>query len=121
MLRTLAALFGLGLVAIGFAGFFPEVTPSGQLLGVFSLNFGNDVFYLFSGLIALFLAAFGRKSSRIFFQIFGIIFALLAALGFFYLERPILDLMANNLANTFFHLFLATVFLLLGFGTKRRN
>lgn len=121
MLRTLAFIFGFAFLAIGAAGFFPEITPEGKLIGVFSINFSHSLLTLFAGLIALFCATAGRTTSRIYFQYFGIIFALLTALGFYYVEQPILGVIASNMADTFLHLVIAIVFLFLGFGTRRRE
>ncbi|HET6719083.1 MAG TPA: DUF4383 domain-containing protein, partial [Rhodocyclaceae bacterium] len=56
------------------------------------------------------------EASRMYFKVFGVIYALVALLGFGYANAPILGLMANNLADAALHAVIAVVALFLGFG-----
>jgi hypothetical protein len=58
----------------------------------------------------------GAGASRTFFRIFGIVYALVALLGFYYGDQALLGLIANNTADTWLHVVLAVVMLFLGFG-----
>ena len=60
----------------------------------------------------------GEKASRVFFQAFGVIYGLVAVLGFFYGDAPLLGIVANNAADSVLHVVIAVVALYLGFGMK---
>ena len=53
-----------------------------------------------------------------FFRIFGVIYALVAALGIYSGEHPMLGLIANNYADVGLHAVIAAVALYLGFAMK---
>jgi hypothetical protein len=61
----------------------------------------------------------GFSASRTFFRIFGIIYAIVAVLGFYNGDQPLLGLISNNTADTWLHVALAVIMLLLGFGASR--
>jgi len=60
----------------------------------------------------------GTGPSRTFFRIFGIVYALVAVLGFYSGDQPILGIIANNMANVWLHVVLAVAMLFLGFGVR---
>jgi hypothetical protein len=60
----------------------------------------------------------GTGPSRTFFQIFGVVYALVAVLGFYYGDQPILGLISNNMADVWLHVVLAVAMLFLGFGAR---
>jgi len=60
----------------------------------------------------------GAGPSRTFFRIFGIVYALVAALGFYYGDQPILGIISNNTPDIWLHIVLAVVMLYLGFGAS---
>ena len=60
----------------------------------------------------------GMWASQLFFQVFGIIYGLVAILGFIAGDRLIMGTIANNLADAWFHLIVAAVSLYLGFSRK---
>jgi hypothetical protein len=60
----------------------------------------------------------GVSASRTFFRIFGIVYALVALLGFYYRDNAIFGLIANNTADIWLHVVLAVVMLYLGFGAS---
>ena len=118
MLKTLAFVFGVVLVVIGLLGFVPAASPNGLLLNIFHVNTAHNVVHLVTGLAAL-LAGWGGISQftpKLFFQVFGVIYLLVALLGFWYGNAPIFNVLANNLADSFLHLGIAAVSLFLGFG-----
>jgi Domain of unknown function (DUF4383) len=117
MIKTAAILFGIVFLLIGILGFVPAITPAnGMLLGIFHVNTAHNFVHLASGVIFLLCGMAGAGASRTFFRIFGIVYALVALLGFYYGDQALLGLIANNTADTWLHVVLAVVMLFLGFG-----
>jgi Domain of unknown function (DUF4383) len=58
------------------------------------------------------------SASRTFFKIFGLVYALVAIMGFVVGNGLILTLISNNTATTWLHVVLAGAMLYLGFGTR---
>jgi hypothetical protein len=120
MVKTAALLFGIVFLVIGILGFVPAATPpDGMLLGIFHVNTAHNIVHLASGVVFLLCGMAGVGPSRTFFQIFGIIYALVALLGFYYRDNALLGIIANNTADTWLHVVLAVVMLFLGFGGSR--
>jgi hypothetical protein len=53
-------------------------------------------------------------------RVVGIIFVILALLGFWHQEQPIFDVISNNLVDAIFHLVIGVIALILGFVTKHK-
>jgi hypothetical protein len=122
MIRTAALLFGIVFLVIGILGFVPAVTPdNGMLLGIFHVNTAHNIVHLASGVVFLLCGMAGVGPSRTFFQIFGIIYAVVAVLGFYYGDNALLGIISNNTADTWLHVVLAVVMLFLGFGASGRK
>ena len=118
MLRTAARLFGFAFLLVGVLGFVPGITRNHMLLGVFHVNALHNIVHMLSGAVALAAAASSVNASRTFFRVFGVIYGLVAVLGFIAGDRPVLGLIANNAADTWLHVAIAGVSLLLGFAVK---
>lgn len=118
MLTTLANVFGVVLLLVGILGFIPGITTDGMLLGIFHVNALHNIVHLVSGAAGLWAAKSGMKAAKMYFQVFGVIYALVTVLGFFYGDAAILGIVSNNTADTFLHLVIAVVALYLGFGKK---
>ena len=118
MLSKIAVIFGVVFVAVGALGFVPAAVPDGKLLGLFEVNTMHNVVHLATGLVAIFVGMNGDGASRLFFRIFGVIYALVAVLGVVYGEQPILGLVANNYADVGLHAAIAVVALYLGFAVR---
>jgi len=82
MVKTAAILFGVVFLLVGILGFVPSITKDEMLLGIFHVNFAHNVVHLASGAVFLLCGMAGASSSRMFFKIFGIVYALVAVLGF---------------------------------------
>jgi uncharacterized protein DUF4383 len=124
MVKTAAILFGLVFLVIGICGFFPSITTpmpegdGGMLLGIFHVNLAHNIVHLASGAIFLLCGLAGAGASRTFFKIFGIVYLLVAILGYMSGDKPILGMVANNMNDVWLHVGLAVVMLLLGFVVK---
>ena len=118
MLQKFAVVFGVVFVIIGILGFIPAVSPQGHILGIFHINAAHNLVHIISGIIALWCGFKSVAYSQLFFRIFGVIYGLVALLGFYYGNQDILGLVANNTADTWLHVVVAAVWLYLGFAYK---
>ena len=116
MVKTMAVLFGVIFLVVGILGFVPAVTKDGMLLGIFHVNAAHNAVHLLSGVVALFCGMSSMSASRMYFRIFGLVYALVAVLGFLNPgDTMLLGLIANNTADTWLHVGIAALSLLLGF------
>jgi len=115
MIKSAAVLFGIVFILIGILGFVPGVTNNEMLLGIFHVNAAHNVVHLLSGAAALFAGMTSVGASRMYFRVFGVIYGLVAVLGFMMGDGMLLGLISNNTANTWLHVGIASVSLLLGF------
>ncbi|PYJ90738.1 MAG: hypothetical protein DME20_08380 [Verrucomicrobia bacterium] len=119
MVKSAAILFGVVFLLIGILGYVPAATPAnGMLLRIFHVNTAHNIVHLASGVVFLLCGIAGAGPSQTFFKIFGIIYGLVAVLGFYYGDNALLGIVANNTADTWLHVVLAVVMLFLGFGAS---
>lgn len=125
MVKSLALLFGIVFLVVGILGFVPAVTSGmpdmPMLLGIFHVNTVHNIVHLASGAVFLLCGLAGAGPSRTFFKIFGIVYALVAVLGFMNPAGPLLGMISNNPADNYLHTALAVVMLLIGFGTAKQT
>lgn len=118
LFQRFAKIYGIILLVLGILGFIPAfVNEEGLLFHFYKVNFPLNIIYLVTGMIAIVLSWAKKFYIRLFFQIIGFIFCILAALGFIYREGHVLGIIANNLFVTWFHLIIGIFALILGFGT----
>ena len=116
MAKTMAVLFGIVFLLVGILGFVPAVTKDEMLLGIFHVNTAHNVVHLLSGAVALFAGLTSVGASRVYFKIFGLVYAAVAVMGFLNPgDTMLLGLITNNTADTWLHVGIAAVSLLLGF------
>lgn len=118
MLKTFAMVFGAVFIAVGILGFVPGITDNHMLLGIFHVNAAHNIVHLLSGAAALAAGFTSVKAARIYFQVFGVVYALVALLGFVVGDGMLLGLVSNNMADTWLHLVIASAALYLGFMHK---
>jgi hypothetical protein len=125
MVKTLGMLFGIVFLAVGVLGFVPGVTSvvngMPMLLGIFHVNTAHNLVHIVSGAIFLFAAMSGAGAARLWFQIFGVIYAIVAVLGFTNPAGPLLGMISNNPPVTYLHVVLAAAMLLIGFATPKQT
>jgi len=119
MLKLFAILFGLIMIVIGILGFLPDFAPNGLLLGLFAVNPLRNIVHLLTGVIALVCGLSNSLASKIFFIAFGILYALLAILGFAQGPGDLYG-MAINQADNWLHIAIAAVSLYLGFFVRSK-
>ena len=119
MAKTVTTILGAVFVLIGILGFIEPVAPDGELLGIFAVSTAHNIVHLASGLVALAAAAQGEATSRMFAQVFGVVYALVTVLGFVMGTGDVLGFINVNQADNVLHLALAAVLLYVGFAGER--
>lgn len=89
MLKKIAVVYGVVFIVIGLLGFIPAFAPNGMLLGMFEVNSAHNIIHLLTGAIALWIVKTKPASTRKYFKVFGVLYAIVALLGFFYQGNPI--------------------------------
>jgi hypothetical protein len=108
-----AKWFGIILLAVGILGFIPGiVTPSGLLLGIFSVDTLHNLIHIVSGVIGI-ASAGSLKGSKLYFKIFGIVYGIVTILGFIG-GGMVLGMMMNT-ADNILHLVITAFSLYYGF------
>ena len=119
--RTVALVFGIVFLLIGLLGFVPALTPGGALLGLFMVNGLHSVVHLLFGVLGIAAAFTGY--SRVYNKAGGVIYLVLAVVGFIALlgvsalapNGMLLGLVMINMADNFLHLVLGLVLAYVGF------
>lgn len=124
MLRKAAMVFGVVFVLIGLLGFVDPLTTADAggtrlLLGLFEVDAVHNLVHLLSGIVAL-VAASRADWSRLYFQVFGVVYAIVTLWGFL-LGGPVLGFLHVNMFDNFLHLIIAAASLYLGFGYKNNE
>lgn len=120
MLKKASMVFGIVFIAIGILGFVPALTPDHHLLGVFHVDAVHNIIHLASGVAAL-LAASSARYAKMYFQVFGIVYGIVALGGFlpflqFGEDMKLLGLTHMNMADNLLHVAIAATALYFGFG-----
>ena len=112
---------GLGVILIiaGIIGFIPNpiAYSSGAL---FTVNAAHNVVHIVSGLFLL-AGAFTGLGSAMALRILGIVYVIVAVLGFISGDNMILGFISNNNGDNWLHVVLALVLLAAGFGLTERE
>lgn len=119
-IQTLAWVFAAVFLAVGILGFIPGITSDGHLLGIFEVDTLHNIIHLASGVLAAVAASMSVAYSRLYFQAFGIIYALVTIIGFVQ-GSTVLGIIGVNFADNILHLVIAAVALYLGFGMRERT
>ncbi|MBS4095515.1 MAG: DUF4383 domain-containing protein [Sulfuricella sp.] len=123
MIKRISIIFGAVFLLVGVLGFVPGVTAMvpegghGHLLGIFAVDPVHNLVHVLTGGVAIGAGLASEVASHAFFKVFGIVYALVALLGFGYGNAPLFfGVMANNLPDAVLHSVIAAVALFLGFG-----
>lgn len=119
-IRECAKIFGVVFLLIGVLGFVPGINHNGQLLGIFEVNLWHNLVHVFTGFISYFAGRTSIKASKLFFQIFGVVYLSIGLLGFGYQNAMMFGFLANNLADAFLHTGIGLVSLYFGFLYKQK-
>jgi len=113
----MAWIFGVVLLVIGVLGLIPLDTSGGFLFGVFAVDTMSSVVYIATGALAILAARQDESRMRLYFKVFGIVYALITVLGFIE-GSSVLGLMVVNFADNLLNLLVALVALWAGFGSR---
>jgi len=119
MARQFAIVFGAIYLLVGVLGF---ILPS-PLLGIFGVNTLHNLVHIVIGglwLVAAFAAPMGPNTARSASQLIGVVYLLVAILGFA-LPDQMNQLLVINTADNFLHLGTAVLALYIGFMTPRAS
>ncbi len=119
--KTMATVFGVVFLLVGILGFIPGVTNDSMLFGLFHVNVAHNVVHLLSGAIALWAGMQSAAYSKTYFQVFGVIYALVAILGFVVADGDVLGFISNNTADTWLHVVIAVIALYFGFASMKTD
>ena len=89
-----------------------------MLLNIFHVNAAHNAVHLLTGVIALVAGMAGIGAAKTFFKIFGVVYGLVAVLGFVVGDGMLLGLISNNTADTWLHVGIAVVSLIIGFASS---
>ncbi len=114
MLTTIAKVWGFIFLLAGILGFVPAAAPNGHLLGLFHVNGAHNFVHLLTGIVALICGYKSTYASKMYFLIFGVVYGLVAILGFVSGNNPVLGIIANNIADAWLHVGIALASIALG-------
>lgn len=120
MAKSLGMLFGIVFLAVGILGFVPGITKDDMLLGIFMVNKVHSIVHIASGVVFLLASMAGAGAASLWFKIFGLIYAVVAVLGFMNPNGMLLGMISNNPADTWLHVVLAAAMLLIGFAAPKQ-
>lgn len=109
--KTAAMVLGIVFVIVGALGFVPN--PIVGENGIFLTNRLHDWVHVASGIVLL-LGAYSPLGSAMTLRVVGVIYAIVAVLGFI-MAGPVFGI-AMNMADHWLHVVLAIVILFAGFG-----
>ncbi len=117
LLNTFGVIYAAVFIISGVLGFFPQFAPDHVLFHVFKIDPIHALVHITTGLIALWSVGASTRAVQIFFRWFGVIYAIIAIVGFWYGDAPILGVLLNNVEDAWLHLIAAIIALILGFCT----
>ncbi len=113
LVKSLAGLLGVVLLAVGILGFFNH-----PVLGLFDVNTLHNVVHIASCILGLAAASSGYGMSRTYLIVFGIVYAIVALAGLLNITL-VVDLLVLNAFDNYLHAAIAAVCLIVGFGSSR--
>ena len=112
MAKTLALVFGYGFLFMGILGFFSN--PLVGSTGLFLTDLNHNIVHLLSGTIFLWVGYGAVSKAGMVMKIFGVVYLLVALLGFMQSGNSLLGIMSSNMADTWLNVVLGIVILLAG-------
>jgi hypothetical protein len=117
VLKTLALIFGVVLLAVGIMGFVPSLTPDMKLLGLFHVDELHNIVHLASGAAGLLAGLARRRYAKLYFQVFGLVYGLVTISGLL-TGNALFAVIPVNMEDNILHLVITAVSLYLGFVYK---
>lgn len=114
MTKKIALILGIVFTVVGLVGFVPNPVV-GMMPAWFEAGTAHSLVHLISGLVFIFVALKASGKSALVMKVFGIVYLLVAILGFFGMN-PVLWFIDVNSADNWLHLVLGAVITAAGFG-----
>lgn len=120
MAKKTALILGVVFVLVGLLAWIPNPLVGAGDNVLFKTNTTHDLVHLLTGLLFILLALFAESMIAMAFKIFGVIYLLVAVLGFIMVPQggAILGLIETNVADHLLHVVLGAIILALGFVVK---
>lgn len=115
--KPLTWILGLVLLLVGILGFVPALTPNGALLGIFGVDMMHNIVHILSGVVGLWAASSGYQYSRLYLMIFGLVYGLVAVLGF--ITGGVLGLFMVDMNDNYLHAAIAAACLFTAFSSHK--
>ncbi|HEX7651599.1 MAG TPA: DUF4383 domain-containing protein [Candidatus Paceibacterota bacterium] len=114
--KMLALVLGIIVVIVGLLGFVAN--PLVGATGMFLTNAALNVVYIIIGAVLIIVSVWASAQSGLWLKIGGVIYLIVAILGFL-MASPVLGFLAVNMATNWLHVVLGIVMLAAGFwGTE---
>lgn len=115
--KKIGMIVGVVLILVAITGFVGGLGITGPE-GFFVTNTVHDLIHLVTGIVLVWVAAKSPSAMGMTFKVFGIVYLIVAVLGFA-MGDTILGFVHANMADHVLHVILAVVFLWAGFmGSK---
>jgi hypothetical protein len=115
--KMAATVIGIGFVAVGLLGFF-----NNPVLGLFAVDTIHNLIHILSGVVLL-AGAYSSLGSSMALKIVGIVYGIVAILGFFLVNDAgmLLGIFVVNNADKWLHVVLAVVILFAAFSLQEEE
>jgi hypothetical protein len=116
MLKKAALIFGIIFILIGLIGFLITLLPNTlPFLAFFSPTLGQSCLQVAVGISSVWCGGRTTYTCRLFFQMIGVVYAILALLGARFLTEDAFGLISHHQATLWFQTAVALTTLSLGF------
>ena len=114
MAKKLALVFGIVFILVGILGIVGS--PIVGATGIFETNSLHDIVHLLVGIVLVAVAVMAPASSAMWLKIFGVVYLVIAVLGFLLVPSggELLGLVHTNMADHVLHVVLAVALFLAG-------
>jgi hypothetical protein len=116
--RTAAFVLGIVFLIVGVVGYIPNPLVGHMADGspaLFAANNMHNLVHIISGIVLL-IGVYTALTPSLALKIVGVVYALVAVLGFIMPGGMMLGMIEMNMADTWLHVALAIVILYAGFG-----
>lgn len=111
MAKKFAMIFGWIFIVLGVLGFFANPVVGTAAGAWFMADTAHNLVHLISGIIFLWVAYGAADKAGTVLKVFGVIYLLVALLGFFSSTGSVLGLVMVNGADNWLHLIFGILFL----------
>ncbi len=113
MIKMLTWILAAAFIVLGIVGFVQN-----PALGLFEVDTVHNIIHLASGIVAIIAVLSGESYARLFLIVFGIVYALVAVIGFAN-NGDILGFFDTNRSDDYLHTAIALACLAVGFGKRK--